>query len=115
MGGLWSLRLGQGRLTLGLFRGLRSRTAGPLRMGSMRRVVVTGLGVVAPNGIGKDAFWSACVSGRSAVGNIRSSRPRPMMCTARLVGETGHVAGEDVEKAVRIGGDGRERDPENPW
>src|SRR5258707_8860862 len=38
----------------------------------MRRVVVTGLGVVAPNGIGKDAFWSACVNGRSGVGPIRS-------------------------------------------
>src|SRR5260370_4982886 len=39
---------------------------------SMRRVVVTGLGVVSPNGIGKDAFWSACVEGRSGVGPIRS-------------------------------------------
>ena len=29
----------------------------------MRRVVITGLGVVAPNGIGKEAFWSACVNG----------------------------------------------------
>src|SRR5438093_5249679 len=38
----------------------------------MRRVVVTGLGVVAPNGIGKEAFWSACKSGRSGVGPIRS-------------------------------------------
>src|SRR3954454_18832673 len=38
----------------------------------MRRVVVTGLGVVAPNGIGKDAFWSACLEGRSGVGPIRS-------------------------------------------
>ena len=38
----------------------------------MRRVVVTGLGVVAPNGIGKDAFWSACVNGRSGVGPIQS-------------------------------------------
>jgi 3-oxoacyl-[acyl-carrier-protein] synthase II len=38
----------------------------------MRRVVVTGLGVVAPNGIGKDAFWDACVNGRSGVGPIRS-------------------------------------------
>ncbi len=36
----------------------------------MRRVVVTGLGVVAPNGIGKDAFWSACVEGRSGIGRI---------------------------------------------
>src|SRR5260370_37696542 len=38
----------------------------------MRRVVVTGLGVVAPNGIGKDAFWSACLNGKSGVGPIRS-------------------------------------------
>jgi 3-oxoacyl-[acyl-carrier-protein] synthase II len=38
----------------------------------MRRVVVTGLGVVAPNGVGKEAFWSACLNGRSGVGPIRS-------------------------------------------
>ncbi len=38
----------------------------------MRRVVVTGLGVVAPNGIGKDAFWSACLNGKSGVGPIRT-------------------------------------------
>ena len=38
----------------------------------MRRVVVTGLGVVAPNGVGKEAFWSACVGGASGVGPIRS-------------------------------------------
>src|SRR5256885_13170499 len=39
---------------------------------SMRRVVVTGLGVASPNGIGKEAFWSACVEGKSGVGPIRS-------------------------------------------
>src|SRR6266571_435482 len=38
----------------------------------MRRVVVTGLGVVAPNGVGKEAFWSACCNGLSGVGRIRS-------------------------------------------
>ena len=38
----------------------------------MRRVVVTGLGVVAPNGVGKDAFWGACVRGSSGVGPIAS-------------------------------------------
>jgi 3-oxoacyl-[acyl-carrier-protein] synthase II len=32
--------------------------------------VITGLGVVAPNGIGKKAFWEACVEGRSGVGPI---------------------------------------------
>jgi 3-oxoacyl-[acyl-carrier-protein] synthase II len=38
----------------------------------MRRVVVTGVGVVAPNGLGKEAFWSACLNGKSGVGPIRS-------------------------------------------
>lgn len=38
----------------------------------MRRVVISGLGVVAPNGIGKRAFWDACCNGRSGVGPIRS-------------------------------------------
>ena len=42
---------------------------------AMRRVMVTGLGVVAPNGIGKDAFWSACKEGRSGVRPIRSFDP----------------------------------------
>jgi 3-oxoacyl-[acyl-carrier-protein] synthase II len=37
-----------------------------------RRVVVTGLGVVAPNGIGREAFWSACSNGQSGIGPIRS-------------------------------------------
>jgi 3-oxoacyl-[acyl-carrier-protein] synthase II len=37
----------------------------------MRRVAVTGLGVVAPNGLGKGAFWDACVNGRSGIGPIR--------------------------------------------
>jgi 3-oxoacyl-[acyl-carrier-protein] synthase II len=37
----------------------------------MRRVAVTGLGVVAPNGVGKEAFWSACVNGRSGIDTIR--------------------------------------------
>jgi beta-ketoacyl-acyl-carrier-protein synthase II len=32
-----------------------------------RRVVITGLGVVAPNGIGKTAFWRACLAGESGV------------------------------------------------
>lgn len=35
-----------------------------------RRVVVTGMGVVAPNGIGVDAFWDSLVHGRSGVRQI---------------------------------------------
>lgn len=35
-----------------------------------RRVVVTGLGVVSPIGIGKDEFWDSLASGRSGIGPI---------------------------------------------
>lgn len=35
-----------------------------------RRVVITGLGVVAPNGIGKEDFWDACLAGRSGIRRI---------------------------------------------
>ena len=35
-----------------------------------RRVVITGMGVVAPNGIGVENFWEALVHGRSAVRRI---------------------------------------------
>jgi 3-oxoacyl-[acyl-carrier-protein] synthase II len=35
-----------------------------------RRVVITGMGVVAPNGIGIDNFWDSLVHGRSAVKKI---------------------------------------------
>lgn len=41
-------------------------------MNGERRVVITGLGVVAPNGIGKEAFWDALISGRSGVGHLTS-------------------------------------------
>ncbi|HUG38634.1 MAG TPA: beta-ketoacyl synthase N-terminal-like domain-containing protein, partial [Candidatus Limnocylindrales bacterium] len=36
-------------------------------MRKTRRVVITGLGVVAPNGIGKQAFWESLVAGKSGV------------------------------------------------
>ena len=39
-------------------------------MVDMKRVVVTGLGVVAPNGIGKDVFWKNCLEGISGVKKI---------------------------------------------
>jgi len=37
-----------------------------------RRVVITGLGVVAPNGIGKETFWQNLIAGKSAVDYIRA-------------------------------------------
>jgi 3-oxoacyl-[acyl-carrier-protein] synthase II len=35
-----------------------------------RRVVITGIGVVGPTGIGKEAFWSGLMEGRSGVGPV---------------------------------------------
>ncbi|MET9610249.1 beta-ketoacyl synthase N-terminal-like domain-containing protein [Streptomyces sp. NPDC006512] len=42
---------------------MKSRTAG-------KSVVVTGIGVVAPNGIGADAFWKATQSGQSVLDRV---------------------------------------------
>lgn len=36
----------------------------------MKRVTVTGLGVVAPNGVGTDAFWANCRAGKSGISAI---------------------------------------------
>jgi 3-oxoacyl-[acyl-carrier-protein] synthase II len=45
-----------------------------------RRVVVTGLGAVAPNGIGIDAFSSALHAGASGIGAISSFDPERLAC-----------------------------------
>ena len=37
----------------------------------MNRVVVTGIGVLSPIGIGKDEFWRSCVAGRSGISAIQ--------------------------------------------
>ena len=49
-------------------------------MRKSRRVVITGLGVVAPNGIGKDAFWDALVAGTSGVDYITAFDPTSYSC-----------------------------------
>jgi 3-oxoacyl-[acyl-carrier-protein] synthase II len=46
----------------------------------MRRVVVTGVGVVSPIGIGVDHFWRALVSGTSGVGRIATFDPTGHDC-----------------------------------
>lgn len=46
-----------------------------MREREQRRVVVTGLGVVSPLGIGADRFWDAMMEGRSGVGRITSWDP----------------------------------------
>ena len=50
-----------------------------------RRAVITGLGVIAPNGIGKDTYWQATVEGKSGIGII--SRFDPSGYRTRIAGE----------------------------
>jgi 3-oxoacyl-[acyl-carrier-protein] synthase II len=45
-----------------------------------RRVVITGLGIVAPNGIGKDEYWRNLVRGKSAVDRVFSFDASQFSC-----------------------------------
>lgn len=54
-------------------------------MGKRNRVVITGMGVLAPNGIGLQAFWESLVAGRSGVGTI--TRFDPAGFRSRIAGE----------------------------
>ncbi|MFD0206398.1 MULTISPECIES: ketosynthase chain-length factor [Saccharothrix] len=58
-------------------------------------VVVTGIGVVAPNGLGVDDYWSATLGGRSGIGPV--TRFDAAGYPAKLVGEVpGFAAGEHL-------------------
>ena len=50
-----------------------------------RRVVVTGLGVMSPNGIGKKKFWSNTCNGISGIRRISSFDPSGLSC--QIAGE----------------------------
>jgi len=49
------------------------------------RVVITGLGVVAPNGVGLDPFWSSLIEGRSAIRPVAAFDAADLPC--RIAGE----------------------------
>ncbi|MBE06568.1 MAG: beta-ketoacyl-[acyl-carrier-protein] synthase II [Verrucomicrobiaceae bacterium] len=47
---------------------------------SERRVVITGMGVVSPIGIGLDSFWSSLIEGESGIKRISSIDPTEFNC-----------------------------------
>ena len=51
----------------------------------MRRVVITGVGVVTPLGIGKEAFWDGLANGRSGIRRI--TRFDPSDLSSQIAGE----------------------------
>lgn len=62
----------------------------------MRRVVVTGIGVVAPNGTSRDAFWQACCEGKSGISRIQSFNADGYPC-----GIAGEIKDYDVRPFVK--------------
>ena len=69
-----------------VYTGLIPSGGGPIEVRrNMRRVVVTGIGVVTPLGIGKEAFWDGLANGRSGVRRI--TRFDPSELTSQIAGE----------------------------
>lgn len=50
-----------------------------------RRVVITGLGAVSPNGTGKETFWENTLNGISGIGRIQGFDPEGLDC--QIAGE----------------------------
>jgi 3-oxoacyl-[acyl-carrier-protein] synthase II len=70
----------------------------------MCRVVVTGLGVVAPNGTGRDEFWQACLNGRSGIRRIRSfdASNHPVKIAGEVDFDVEPFLPEDQRKSVKV-------------
>ncbi len=62
---------------------------------SKRRVVVTGIGMISPLGIGNDATWQGLVEGRSSIDRITKFDPKDFAC--QIAGE---VRGFQPEKWI---------------
>jgi 3-oxoacyl-[acyl-carrier-protein] synthase II len=59
-----------------------------------RRVVVSGIGAVSPNGTGVDQFWRATRSGTSGISGITLFDPSPLPC--RIAGEIKSFRPEEI-------------------
>ncbi len=57
------------------------------------RVVITGLGVISPIGIGKENFWTALIAGKNGIGRITRFDPADFPC--QLAGEVNDFNPDD--------------------
>lgn len=70
------------------------------------RVVITGMGAISPLGIGIDAFWEACLAGRSGIERVQAFDPSDLAC--QIAGEvrnfvpTDHMTRKDARRMARF-------------
>ena len=75
-------------------------------MAQKQRVVITGLGAIAPNGIGKEAFWESLIQGRSGICRITHFDASQFPC--QIAGEvagfqpTSYIDRQDVKRMSRV-------------
>jgi 3-oxoacyl-[acyl-carrier-protein] synthase II len=72
-----------------------------------RRVAITGLGIVAPNGVGRQAFWDACKNGVSGIRAISSFDPanHPVRVAGEVLDfEPSHYIPEKARKSLKVMG-----------
>jgi 3-oxoacyl-[acyl-carrier-protein] synthase II len=66
-------------------------------MKNSRRVVITGLGVVAPNGIGKEPFWQNLIAGKSGVSFITAFDASSYPC--QIAGQVSEFIASDFMRS----------------
>ena len=70
------------------------------------QVVVTGIGAVSPNGLGREAFWEASWQGRSGVRRIQRFDPStlPVQIAGAIVGfePTRYISEKDTANVSRV-------------
>lgn len=71
------------------------------------RVLVTGMGVVSPVGVGRDVFWSALCEGRSGTGPVESfdtsSIGRSICAAVKGFDPRDHLRPDELRRASRCG------------
>src|SRR4030095_7306887 len=70
-----------------------------------RRVVITGIGAVAPNGIGRKAFWKGLAEGKNCVDRIScfdpADHPSQLAAEIRDFDPSAYIAHKDVKRMGR--------------
>ncbi|MBI3329222.1 MAG: beta-ketoacyl-[acyl-carrier-protein] synthase family protein, partial [Nitrospinae bacterium] len=75
-------------------------------MARQQRVVITGLGAIAPNGLGKDAFWEGLIRGRSGITRITRFDASAFPC--QIAGEvadfqpTSYIDRQEAKRMPRV-------------